>query len=302
MPVPTLGTMTGRVDMLNYLTFVFCPALENRRLLHHELAATAGKLVALLKNLGKCVSKPKSVSWPANPAFDARVARNQERRTELAGKLVAVRDDAAACAELWKQHVAAEALIAGDAAVQQLDLVRAKGAMRMASGDIVKEGDEQKYMSTLAQVRNTLDSLIANFNAGEWRDLPIAEPSTFRKGYQELVPTHRFWKSAGGGIYFYVYECNQLDVHVHCSPFNGPPQAVTLKKWSENSTRRQFTHDEKLADYNRKISVDNAQENAWIFQAFQNFIVKKWARDNVTTPDTGRIDPPLPRHRPKAGV
>ena len=305
---PLNDRQASRATMIQYWTGVFDPALARTRLLHAALAPASTKWKADIDALvepepvdRKTLPRKPVNANDTNPSLQAQLNKLQRQRNRLLEEIEGFegRGDSPEAGDLWQRFGdVSQRFDACSATVQTHHDNYARELAAFEKGQASLQPGKA-YDASLATLRAQLVALVARFN----RDVDYDDPVTSREQYiyhpTSYVPTHHFYRSSvAGGTYFYVFEQNQFDVHLHCNPFDGEVSLITFKKWGSNAPFGAGRADTYLGD-KRGLTLHSPHLRAGLqderFVGLVKHLRTNYPPQNSATPQ--RVPPPLPRSR-----
>ncbi|CAN5242277.1 hypothetical protein BH11PSE9_BH11PSE9_38840 [soil metagenome] len=299
---------TTRDTLIQYYDGVLAPALQNARLAFAAVDAPARAWKADIDALvaparvekAGLPPKPKNL----NVGNTALMAQQKQLRLNRDGALREMeafggRGDSDEAVALWKRVARAEEKFqACDGQVQTNDANYARDLSAWEAGQKSLE-PEVAYKQSLATLRGRLVGLIATFNGAVDYDEPITSREEYLNGYGSYVPSHHFFRAnVADGTYFYVFEQNQIDVHLHCSTYNGAVELITFKGWGSNENYALRAADTYLGG-KRGLTLHSPHLAAGVvdsrFTGLLNHLRKTYPPVDTATPQ--KVAPPLPRSR-----
>ncbi len=297
----------SRATLLMYFDANWAPAIAGTRLVYDTLNARGvawrHKLDSLVEppRADRPAKKPPVNRYLGNTALQGQIAqarRNMDTAVENFSDLATREGNTDADVKLWNKVAAAtDKYEAADAQRQAIEDEFAKeyGAWEKRCRDYEPVA---AYDTALQIARTQLIAMIEQFNARADFDEIVDSREQFLNHYASFVPTHHFYLSnVQGGTYVYVYEQNRIDVHLHCTTFDGPVTLITFKKWGSSAAYSATRGDSYLGG--KKGLTERPSHLSGIDQTYVGLIKHlrtTYPPVNQRTPQN--VAPKLPRQRP----
>lgn len=298
----------SKASLLRYFDATWSPAIDETRLVYHQLfaAGTAwrAKLDALAEpaRADKPSQAPPKNRYLGNRALQEKIAQARRNMQMAVSAFSAASSTGSGTSAkevaLWdKVAKSTERFEAADAerAAIEAEYMKECAAWERKVADYkpVEEFDRE-----LQTARSQLIGLIEAFNRVAPYDEVVTGREQFLNAYSSFVPTHHFFLSdVQGGTYVYVYEQNQIDVHLHCKTYNNEKVSlITFKKWGSNAGYSAARGDTYLGG--KKGLTETPSHLAGVDATFVGLIAHLRAKyPPVDTRAPQRVEPKLPRQR-----